>query len=368
MMDYRIFSLLEIRLEISYISIKENWFLKDITDNAGITDNGGWSSGVIMGDINKDGFMDIYVTRELYDDDPELRRNKLYMNNGNNTFTESAEKYGLDDSERTRHATFIDFDKDGDLDIFLLNQPPNPGDFSPFKKSDLIKEQYSPRLMENQGETFIDVTKKSGMLVPCFPNSVTASDFNKDGWTDLFIANDFWIRDFIYINNGDGTFTDKTFDLTRHISFSSMGVDAADINNDGWLDVFVLDMVAEDNFRRKSNMSGMPKKAFTKVVNEKGHHQYMFNMLHINEEGKLFNEIAQYSGVGATDWSWSVLLADFDNDGWKDIHIANGLMRDIRDNDAARKFPKYVTEKVNDFLGKQSQCRRGIPMGSCGYY
>jgi hypothetical protein len=166
------------------------------------------------------------------------------------------------------------------------------------------------------------------------------------------VANDYWVRDFIYINNGDGTFTDKTFELTRHISFSSMGLDAADINNDGWVDVFVLDMVAEDNYRRKCNMSGMPQRAFEKVLREKGHHQYMFNMLHLNNGNETFSEIAQYAGVGATDWSWSVLLADFDNDGLKDVHISNGLMRDIRDNDAARTFPKYIDRHVQKFLSE----------------
>ncbi len=331
---------------------KGNMVFEDITDKSGIIDNGGWSSGVLFGDINGDGFQDIYVTRELYDDDLELRRNKLYINNGDNTFSEKSKSYGLDNSERTRHATFIDFDKDGDLDIFLLNQPPNPGDYSKFYKAELLLERYSPRLMENQGDIFVDVTKKSGMLIPCYPNSVTASDLNNDGWTDLFIANDFEVRDFIYMNNGDGTFTDKTFEMTKHISFSSMGVDAGDINNDGWLDIFVADMVAEDNFRRKSNMSGMPKKVFMKTVNEKGHHQYMFNTLHLNNGEGIFSDIAQLGKVGATDWSWSVLFADFDNDGLKDINIVNGLMRDIRNNDAARTFPKHLETKVHEYLKK----------------
>ncbi len=331
---------------------KGNMVFEDITAKAGIIDDGGWSSGVIFGDINGDGFQDIYVTRELYDDLPELRRNKLYINNGDNTFTESAAKFGLDDSQRSRHALFIDYDKDGDLDIYIMNQPPNPGDFSPFSKTELLLPEYSPRLMENRGEIFVDVTEKAGLLTPCFPNSATASDLNGDGWTDIWVANDYWVRDFIYINNGDGTFTDRTFELTRHISFSSMGLDAGDINNDGLPDVIVLDMVAEDNFRRKSNMSGMNKRAFEKVLKEKGHYQYMFNTLFLNQNNNIFSDIAHLAGVEATDWSWSVLLADFDNDGWKDIHIANGLMRDIRDNDAARDFPKYLDKSIQDFMAK----------------
>ncbi len=331
---------------------KGNLVFEDITEKAGILDNGGWSSGIIIGDINQDGFQDIYVTRELYDYKEDLRRNNLYLNNGNETFTECAEKYGLDDSERTRHATFIDYDKDGDLDIFLLNQPPNPGDFSAFKNTELLQPKYSPRLMENRGEIFVDVTQEAGLLKAGFPNSVTAADFNNDGWTDLFIANDFYARDFIYINQGDGTFTDKAYEMTNHISFSSMGIDAGDINNDGWLDVMVLDMVAEDNFRRKSNMSGMPKDQFMKVGKEDGHYQYMYNMLFLNNGAGYFREIAQFADVDATDWSWSVLFADLDNDGWQDIHITNGLMRDIRNNDAARIYPKYLDGKVQEYLAE----------------
>ncbi|MEM1134704.1 MAG: VCBS repeat-containing protein [Bacteroidota bacterium] len=325
---------------------------KDITKKAGITDNGGWSSGVIIADINQDGWADIYVTRELYDDDPELRRNKLYINNGDLTFTESAEIYGLDNNERTRHATFFDYDKDGDLDAFLLNQPPNPGNYSKFKGQSLIQEKYSPRLYKNNGadKKFTDVTSEAGLLKPGYPNSVVTCDFNKDGWQDIYVANDFEAPDFLYMNNGDGTFNEITKEAFGHISFYSMGVDAADINNDAWPDIMVLDMVAEDNFRLKANMSGMDPSAFWKVVNDGGHYQYMYNTLQLNNGNNRYSDIGQLAGISSTDWSWANLIADFDNDGLKDIYITNGLLRDIRNSDAAKTFPKYVTKKINEYI------------------
>lgn len=329
---------------------------EDITESAGITDNGGWSSGVLLADVNGDGWLDIYVTRELYDNQPELRKNKLYINNGSTkkggevTFTESAEAYGIDNSERTRHATFLDFDQDGDVDLFLLNQPPNPGDYSIFYGTELLQNQYRPKLYENQGQLFVDISEKAGFTKTGFPNSVTASDLNGDGWTDLFIANDFWVGDWYYINNGDGTFTDKIHEYARHTSFSSMGVDAADINNDGLLDIGVVDMVAEDNYRQKANMSGMNPAAFWKVVNEGGGHQYMFNMLHLNNGEGHLSDIAQMGNMANTDWSWSILMPDLDNDGWKDMFITNGLMRDIRNKDAAKTFPKFIESALHKFI------------------
>jgi hypothetical protein len=350
---------------------KGNLEFEDVTKRAGIEDNGGWSSGVLFGDVNNDGYQDIYVTRELYDHQAEIRKNKLYINTFGKTgkvgFEEMSAQYGVDNSERTRHATFLDYDKDGDLDLFLLNQPPNPGDYSSFYGTELMQEKYSPRLLQNQGQQFVDVTQAAGLLKPGFANSVSASDLNGDGWTDLYVSNDFEAPDFIYFNNGDGTFTDKTQDVTRHISFYSMGVDAGDINNDGLLDVIVADMVAEDNFRLKANMSGMNPDAFWEVVNDGGHYQYMFNTLHLNtalpEEAKLslqhaeteggyFSDIAQLAGVASTDWSWSTLFADLDNDGWKDLHITNGLLRDIRNSDASKKFAKYIESAISAYLAK----------------
>ena len=331
---------------------KGNMVFEDITESAGIEDDGGWSSGVLFGDVNRDGYQDIYVTRELYDNSPKLRRNKLYINNRDNTFTEEAEQYGVEDIQRTRHATFLDYDKDGDIDLFLCNQPPNPGDYSPYYKTELLLDQYTPRLYENQGTHFADVTEKAGLFKPGFPNSVSASDFNHDGWVDLWIANDYWVGDFLYMNNGDGTFTDKIHDHTGHISFSSMGIDAGDLNNDGLLDVMVMDMVPEGHYRRHRNMGGMNSPTFWKAVNEKGHYQYFTNTLFLNRGNGIYSEIVQLAGIESTDWSWATFIADLDNDGWKDIFIANGLMRDIRDFDAANEFQKVIETAIHQYLEK----------------
>ncbi|GAA3584568.1 VCBS repeat-containing protein [Snuella lapsa] len=338
-----------------------NMQFEDITQPSGIQDNGGWSSGVIIGDINNDGWQDIYVTRELYDHKPELRKNKLYINtsknNANNkiTFKESAEEFGLDNTERTRHATFLDYNKDGYLDVFLLNQPPNPGNYSEMYYVNRKQEKFAPRLYKNNGDnTFTDVTKNAGLLKTGNANSVSVFDANNDGWQDIYLANDYASPDAFYLNNGNGTFTSITNDALRHISYFSMGVDAADINNDGKLDLMVLDMVAEDNYRLKSNMSGMNPNAFWKIVQNGGHYQYMFNTLQLNHgvyEGiPQFGDIAQMAGVPSTDWSWSNVIADFDNDGLKDIYVTNGLMRDIRNTDSDKKVGKYITKVADDFV------------------
>lgn len=328
---------------------------------AGLLDDGGWSSGVIVADVNNDGWPDIYLTRELYDEKPELRRNLLYINkgwdgtesNGIKTirFEEQAAAYGIDNAERTRHALFFDYDLDGWLDLFLLNQPPNPGNYSAFMGTELLQEKWAPRLLRNTGQgRFEDVSKTAGVLKPGYPNSAVSGDFNKDGWPDLYISNDYEVADFLYLNNGDGSFTDVLAEQTNHISFYAMGVDAADINNDRWLDIMTLDMVAEDNFRLKSNMSGMNPEAFWKIVDQGDHYQYMFNALHLNNQGQNYSDIAQMAGISNTDWSWANLIADFDNDGWKDVYVTNGLLRDIRNTDAARTFPNYVREVIDDFI------------------
>lgn len=324
---------------------------KDVTEQVGIKDDGGWSTGVTIADINNDGYVDIYVSRELYDTKPEWRTNLLYVNNGDGTFKESAARYGIADSQRTRHANFFDYNKDGYLDLLLLTQPPNPGSYSDYFGTKLLQPEYHIKLFKNTGaSSFIEVTKETGLLQTGFPNGVSASDINNDGWTDIYIANDFYEPDYLFINNKDGTFTNQIDTALNHMSYYSMGVDIADIDNDALLDIFVVDMVAEDNFRSKSNMSGMNPKTFWEVVKNGGHYQYMYNTLQLNNGNSTFSDVAQLTGMAATDWSWANLIADFDNDGLKDVYITNGLLYDIRNTDADKNVGQYITETANKWV------------------
>ncbi len=328
-----------------------NLTFKDVTKEAGIVDDDGWSAGVTIADVNNDGYVDIYVSRELYDYNPEKRINFLYINKGDGTFVESAKEYGVADSQRTRHAVFLDYDQDGFLDIFLLTQPPNAGILSEFIGSNKQKAESHVRLLRNTGKnSFEDVTEKAGVKRSGYPNAVCAADLNNDGWVDLYVTNDFKEPDFLFLNNKNGTFTNVVDSSTGHISHFAMGVDISDINNDGHLDVFVVDMVAEDNFRLKSNMSGMDPEAFWKVVNKGGHYQYMFNTLQLNNGNMVFSDVAQMTGMASTDWSWSNLMADFDNDGLKDTYVTNGLLHDIMNTDADKAVADFIDKTSYEWI------------------
>ena len=321
------------------------------TISAGITNDGNWSSGVSIADVNGDGLLDIYVSKELYDFQPERRANKLYINKGNFTFKEEAEKWGVDDKQRSRQAVFFDYNRDGFVDLFVLNHPPNRGSYSPFVGLDIMKPEYTSQLYKNiNNQSFELVTKEAGLIKTGFPSSASVADFNKDGWLDLYVSNDFDAPDFLYMNNGDGTFRYQTERSMKHTSFYSMGVDSADIDNDGNIDLMTLDMVAEDNFRLKSNMSGMDVQEFWNVVNDGGHYQYMFNALHLNNGNESFSEISNFANLAATDWSWSNLIADFDNDGFRDIHITNGLLRDIRNTDGDKSVDQFTKKIISKYI------------------
>ncbi|MCK4465730.1 MAG: VCBS repeat-containing protein [Bacteroidales bacterium] len=343
-----------------------NLQFKDITESSGILNKGGWSTGVNIIDINGDGYKDIFVGKSLYDDRPDLRQNELYINNGDLTFTESARKYQLDDPKRAMHANFFDYDKDGDFDLFLINQPPNPGLFSPMQGKTYLSPELTYRFFQNTGTIFEDVTSSAGLENVGYGLSSVVGDFNNDNWPDLFVANDYEAPDFFYINNGDGTFTNKVNDYLKHMTFSSMGSDVGDINNDGLLDLVVLDMVAEDNYRIKANLGGMLPKKFWKIVNLDGHYQYMSNVIQMNNgldsNGNiLFSEIGQLAGVSNTDWSWSPLLADFDNNGHQDLFIANGIRMDIRYIDGLKNIDKYIAGIIDKYnITKSAEIRRVI--------
>jgi hypothetical protein len=322
---------------------KGNMKFEDITDKAiGQLASEGWHTGVSMADINQDGFLDIYVCRSGLPKNSDLLSNLLFINNGDNTFTEKGQEYGVNIKRKTTQSVFFDFDNDGDLDLYVMNHPNQ--DKSGKKLSvglinDLIKKGSpdSDMMLENKDGKFIDITKQAGMSNHAYGLGVTASDINNDGLTDLYISNDYMAPDHLYINNGDGTFTDEIQKQMKHISNYAMGNDISDFNNDGFLDIFTVDMASEDHVRSKKNMGGMSTKKFWEAVSVGYHYQYMFNTLQMNNGNENFSEIAQLSGISKTDWSWSPLFVDFDNDGYKDLFISNGYRRDTRDNDYIRQ-------------------------------
>lgn len=320
-----------------------NFKFQDITESAGVNGGDGIKTGTTMIDINNDGYLDILICKSGYKD-PNLRKKILYINNKNGTFTDRAAEYGLDDASYTMQAYFFDYDNDGDKDVYFLNHPID------FSKSMTIpativngKTVYaqdtntvyvSDRLFENRGGKFVDVTKKAGVINHAFGLSASIADVNGDGWPDIYIANDFNKPDFLYINNKNGTFTDKLTSYINHVSFSAMGSEISDLNNDGHEDILVMDMAVEDPVRQKQLFAvNQNYDKFELLLKYGLYYQYPRNSLQLNNADGTFSEIANYSGIAETDWSWSVLVADFDNDSWKDMYITNGLKRDMTDWD-----------------------------------
>ena len=324
---------------------KGEMIFEDITEKAiGDKSAEGWHTGVSMIDVNQDGWLDIYVCRSGPDDLKDMRSNLLYINNQNNTFTEKGKEYGVDVDRKTTQATFFDYDNDGDLDLYVINHPLKDNTEEKLSVGlikDLINSPTgsadSDVMLENQKGKFIDITKKAGMSNHAYGLGCTSADVNNDGFIDLYVSNDYMAPDHLYINNGDGSFTDEVLKQMKHLSNFAMGNDVADFNNDGFLDVFTVDMVSEDHVRSKKNMGGMSTKRFWDVVSVGWHHQYMFNTLQMNNGNGTFSEVAQMAGVSKTDWSWAPLFVDFDNDGYKDLFISNGYLRDARDNDYMRQ-------------------------------
>ena len=320
---------------------------REITEAAGVACDGNWKTGVTMADINHDGFLDIYVCYSGKGD-PEKRRNKLFINNGDLTFTDQAAAYGLDDPGHTTHASFFDFDKDGDLDLYLLNHNVTVIREFEFSQAKKTRHPYAgDKLFRNDNGHFVDVSEAAGIKgSPLgFGLGVTVSDINKDGWPDLYISNDYVEPDYLYINNGDGTFTDRMIDYMQHISYFSMGCDVSDINNDGLPDIFTLDMLPEDNERQKLLYGPDNYEHYALMVLNGFYFQNMRNMLHLNNGDGTYSEIGQFAGISNTDWSWAPLLADYDNDGLKDLFIANGYYRDYTNRDFLKYKGDYYFEK-----------------------
>jgi hypothetical protein len=331
---------------------------QDITGTTNLDNMGrGWYTGSTMVDINNDGYLDIYICRSGMEA-PDDRANLLYINNGNGQFTEQAKEYGIAHQGFGVNATFFDYDKDGDLDMYLVNQGPIK-----LKRDNALDlrlqrhDEAGDLLYENVDGKYVDVTAKSGIFssVIGFAHGVAIGDVNNDEWEDIFVSNDFFEYDYLYINNGDKTFTETIKDATNHISYYSMGNDMADFNNDGLLDIIVLDMVAENHQRLFSNLGGMSEQRFNQSVQRGLHYQYMFNVLHLNNGNNTFSDIGMLSGISKTDWSWAPVFADFDNDGLKDLYITNGIRKDIRNIDWVNLYMSLsgFTSSDNNFTDEE---------------
>lgn len=328
---------------------KGNFEFEDLTAKAGVQTNQ-WCTGVSVIDINNDGFMDIYVCSS-HSPDKEKRKNLLFINDGKLHFTEQATAYNLADTGFSTQAAFFDYDNDGDLDLYLLNHRlynTNNNNLAP--KDTSGDSPANDRLYRNDGiasggsnPVFHDVSKQAGIKEDAYGLGIVVTDVNNDNRPDIYVANDYIGNDLLWLNNCDGTFTNIIPSALRHQSYNSMGADAADINNDGLPDVAVADMLPENNTRKKMMFSSSGQEKYDMQQRFGYEPAYVRNMLQLNNglrdnnkrKEPFYSEIGQLAGISETDWSWSVLLADFDNDGWKDMHVTNGLARDVTNNDYA---------------------------------
>ena len=321
---------------------------KDVTQEAGVAGTRAWSTGVAMADINGDGWLDIYVCNSG-DIKGDNKQNELFLNNGDGTFTEMAEAYGLADQGYSTHAVFFDYDNDGDLDVYLLNNSYQA--IGSFNKMQNERPRRDPvggdKLFRNDGEKFTDVSEPAGIYgsVIGFGLGITIGDVNRDGWMDIFISNDFFERDYLYINNQDGTFSERLTEHMRAISAASMGADIADVTNNGYLDIFVTEMLPEPSQRLKQITTFESWDKFQFNVQHGYHKQYTRNMFHVNNGDGTFTDMGRLANVEATDWSWAALIFDMDNDGWKDIFVANGIYQDLTDLDYLNFIDNEETKK-----------------------
>ena len=323
---------------------KGNLQFEDITAKSNVSGNSSWNTGAVMGDVNGDGLLDIYVCA-VVGVHGFYGYNELYINNGDETFTESAQQYQLDFDSYSSSAAFLDFDLDGDLDIYLLNHAIHTQES--FGKADLRykrNEQTGDRLLRNDGGTFTDVSESAGIFggINGYGLGISVADFNQDGFPDIYVGNDFHEDDYYYINNRDGTFSDQLKEYFGHTSRFSMGNDVADINHDGLPDIISLDMLPEDEVVLKTS-EGDDNIQIQKLRTQKYgyHYQFTRNMLYVNQQNSGYLETALLSRIAATDWSWSSLFADFNQDGEQDLFISNGISKRPNDLD----FIKFVSNE-----------------------
>ncbi len=329
---------------------KGNFKFEDVSSAYGINQISGWTTGIAIVDINGDGFDDIYLNRFIYDN-PQQRQNIFLINDGKGKYVNKAREMGVADTGYSIMANFFDMDRDGDLDLYIANQPPNALQLK--KQLDgKIDYRFTDNLYRNDNGRFTNITQQAGITNYTYSLSATSIDIDKDGWTDLYIAADYDEPDILYRNNGNGTFSNIADKALKHISNFSMGADVADINNDGHIDIYVVDMVAEDNLRQKTNMSGMNPKKFHALAKNGYHYQYMFNTLQLNNGDNTFSDIAQLSGISNTDWSWSPLFLDVDQDGNRDLFVTNGLIKDVRNKDYEIWRKKTFEEKLKEAESK----------------
>jgi len=337
---------------------KGNFVFEDVTEKAGVAGKRAWSTGVSMADVNADGWLDIYICNSgnVEGDDKE---NELFINNGNLTFTERAAEYGVADKGYTTHAAFFDYDKDGDLDLYVLNNSYQAiGSFNLQKNE---RDKRDPlgghKLLRNDKGHFVDVSVEAGIYgsVIAFGLGVTVGDINKDGWLDIYVCNDFFERDYLYINNHDGTFKEDLTQQMKSVSGASMGADLADINNDTYPDLLVTEMLPRENARVKTVTTFDNWDRYQYNVTNNYYHQFTRNMLQLNNGDNTFSEIGRLTQVEATDWSWGALMFDANNDGLKDIYVANGIYQDLTNQDflqyaSSEEFVRsVVTRREVDF-------------------
>ncbi len=335
---------------------KGNFKFEDITDKAGITKKSKWSTGVSMADVNGDGYIDIYVCNSG-DVKGDNKENELFINNGNNTFSERGAEFGLNSKGFSTHAAFFDFDKDGDLDMFLLNNS-----FRAIGSFDLKMNEREKRdslgghkFFRNDNNHFVDISDVAGIYgsVIGFGLGITVGDLNNDGWQDMYVSNDFFERDYLYINNKNGTFSEVLEKEMQSISNASMGADMADINNDSYPEIFVTEMLPDDEGRIKMNTTFENWDKYQLNLRFGYYHQFTRNMLQLNNRNGTFSDIGRYAGVHATDWSWGALIADLDNDGYKDIFVSNGIYQDLTNED----FIQYISnrEVMTDIISNKGK-------------